>query len=325
MHATLAADALVEQAIQVNEIRHRYGAREALRGITLTVRRGEIFGLLGPNGGGKTTLFRILSTLLHPTSGTATILGADVVRDRERVRERLGVVFQQPSLDAKLTVRETLRHHGHLHGMAGPTLRVAADEMLRRLGLRGRENDRIEHLSGGLKRRVELAKALLHRPEILILDEPGTGLDPGARRDFADYLTEVSRAERVTIAITTHFMDEAERCDRVAILDHGALVALGTPAELKHSVGGDVVVVEGHDLAALRAGIRERFDCEATLVDGTLRIERPRAHELVPRIVETFPGAVRSITFGQPTLEDVFVHHTGHRFTDEPAAAEASS
>ncbi len=310
-----------QPAIAVDDLHHRYATRTALRGISLTVECGEIFGLLGPNGGGKTTLFRILSTLLRPTAGSARILGHDVVAARDRIRERLGVVFQSPSLDAKLTVEETLRHHGHLYGLAGAPLRDAARARLVRRGLAGREGDRVEHLSGGLKRRLELAKALVHRPQLLILEEPGTGLDPGARRDFLAYLARVRERDGVTVALTTHFMDEAERCDRVAILDQGSLVALGTPAELKLSIGGDVVVVDAHDPVTLRVKIRVRFGCEPALVDGTLRVERPRGHEFVREIVEAFPGSVRSITFGQPTLEDVFVQRTGHRFHDEPPVA----
>jgi ABC-2 type transport system ATP-binding protein len=304
-------------AISVVRLRHSYGGREALAGIAFDVGKGEIFGLLGPNGGGKTTLFRILSTLLRPTDGTAQVLGCDVVRHRDQVRARLGVVFQRPSLDHKLTVLETLLHHGHLYGMSGSALREAADAMLDRVGLAARARDRVEHLSGGLQRRLELAKALLHRPEILILDEPGTGLDPGARRDFMSYLQEVKERDQVTIALTTHFMDEAERCDRVGILDRGHLVAIGTPAALKVTVGGDVVVLHAHRPEALRPRIQERFGCEATLVDGTIRIERPSGHEFVREVVEAFPGEIQSITCGQPTLEDVFVHRTGHRFHGE--------
>lgn len=311
-------------AIAVDELRHEYGGHQALRGISFTVARGEIFGLLGPNGGGKTTLFRILSTLLRPTAGVARVLGRDVIHERDEVRRCLGVVFQQPSLDPKLTVLETLQHHGHLYGLTGGPLRDAARAMLERMGLAGRARDRVEHLSGGLQRRLELAKALLPRPEVLVLDEPGTGLDPGVRRDFAAYLAHVRQHDGVSIAITTHFMEEAERCDRVGILDHGTLVAVGTPNELKVSVGGDVVVVHAHEPEALQTRIRERFGCETLLVDGTLRIERPHGHEFVREVVEAFPGEVRSITFGQPTLEDVFVKRTGHRFDENGAAAEES-
>jgi ABC-2 type transport system ATP-binding protein len=312
-------------AIAVADLRHAYGEREALAGVAFEVGKGEIFGLLGPNGGGKTTLFRILSTLLRPTAGAARVLGCDVVQDRDRVRARLGVVFQRPSLDHKLTVRETLLHHGHLYGLSGLALRAATHAMLERVGLAARERDRVEQLSGGLQRRLELAKALLHRPEILVLDEPGTGLDPGARRDFMSYLREVTARDEVTIALTTHFMDEAERCDRVGILDRGRLVGIGTPAALKVTVGGDVIVVHAHRPEALRPRIQERFGCEAVLVDGTIRVERPSGHEFVREVVEAFPGEIHAVSCGQPTLEDVFVHRTGHRFEGEDAGQRLGS
>jgi ABC-2 type transport system ATP-binding protein len=310
-------------AITVEGVRHTYGSRQALAGIDFRVGRAETFALLGPNGGGKTTLFRILSTLLRPTAGRARILGDDVVQGRDRVRTRLGVVFQRPSLDPKLTVAETLLHHGHLDGLSGATLRHASEAMLDRLGLTGRERDRVEHLSGGLQRRLELAKALVHRPQVLVLDEPGTGLDPGARRDFAGLLAEVRERDGVTIALTTHFMDEAERCDRVGILDQGHLVALGSPTELTVSLGGDIVVVQAHRPAALESRIRDRFACDAALVDGTIRIECPRGHEFVREVVEAFPGEIQSITYGRPTLEDVFVHRTGHQFAGVEDGREA--
>jgi ABC-2 type transport system ATP-binding protein len=308
-------------AIVVDGLRHTYGSREALRGVSFTVQRGEIFGLLGPNGGGKTTLFRILSTLLHPTSGVARVFGHHVAQERDAVRRKLGVVFQQPSLDPKLTVAENLHHHGHLYGLAGSALRDAERTVLDRLGVADRHRDRVEKLSGGLQRRVELAKGLLHRPEVLLLDEPSTGLDPGARRELANYLAHVRQHEGVTIVLTTHIMDEAERCDRVGIIDNGRLVTLGTPDELKANIGGDVVVVQAYSPEVLRARIQERFACNPVLVDGTLRVEGPRGHELVRELVEAFPGEMRSITYGQPTLEDVFVHETGHRFDEEPGAA----
>jgi ABC-2 type transport system ATP-binding protein len=308
-------------AIAVDGLHHTYGSREALRGVSFAVQRGEIFGLLGPNGGGKTTLFRILSTLLRPTSGAARVFGHDVAQERDAVRRKLGVVFQQPSLDPKLTVAENLRHHGHLYGLAGTALRDAERTVLDRLGVADRHRDRVEQLSGGLQRRVELAKGLLHHPEVLLLDEPSTGLDPGARRELANYLAHVRQHEGVTIVLTTHIMDEAERCDRVGIIDQGRLITLGTPDELKASIGGDVVVVQAYSPEALRARIRERFACDPVLVDGTLRVEGPRGHELVRELVEAFPGEMRSITYGQPTLEDVFVHETGHRFDEGAGAA----
>jgi ABC-2 type transport system ATP-binding protein len=197
--------------------------------------------------------------------------------------------------------------------------------VLQRLGLAERAAERVERLSGGLQRRAELAKALLHEPPVLLLDEPSTGLDPGARRDFIQYLSELRARDGVTIVLTTHDMDEAERCDRVAILHHGKLVSVGAPAELKERVGGDIVVMQAPQPARLRDKIRERFACDATLVDGTVRVERQRGHEFVRDVVDAFSSDITFVTYGKPTLEDVFIHLTGHRFWDGTAASDASA
>jgi ABC-2 type transport system ATP-binding protein len=298
----------------VAELRHLYGQHEALAGVSFTVARGELFGLLGPNGGGKSTLFKILTTLLRASGGAARVAGHDVAREPAAVRRRLGVVFQHPSVDTKLTVEENLIHQGHLYGLRGRTLRARVDHLLARFGLGERRGELVEHLSGGLQRRTELAKGLLPAPEILLLDEPSTGLDPGARRDLIAYLRALRDQEGVTVVLTTHYMEEAERCDRVAVLDRGRLVALGTPDALKAQVGGDVVVVRTAAPESLRERVRSRLGIEGTLVDGTLRLEHARGHELVRDLVEAFPADVETITYGKPTLEDVFVHVTGHRF-----------
>jgi ABC-2 type transport system ATP-binding protein len=297
-------------AVQVEELRYVYGEREALVGVSFSVARGEMFALLGPNGGGKTTLFKILSTLMPPTSGSVSLLGHDIVRESFAVRTRLGVVFQHPSLDQKLTVIENLAHHGHLYGMVGRDLQSRVRTMLARMGLSDRAHDLVETLSGGLQRRAELAKGLLHEPAMLILDEPNTGLDPAARRDFMNYLQHLREQDGVTILLTTHFMEDAERCDRVGILHEGKLVALGAPEALKQSIGGDIVVIHAADPYDLQKKLRERFGCEAALVDGTLRVERPRGHEFIRDVVEAFPGEITSAAFGKPTLEDVFIHLT---------------
>lgn len=309
-------------AIEVSQVAHCYGRRRALDGLDLTIEPGEIFALLGPNGGGKTTLFRLLSTLMPPQQGRIEVLGLDVVREAQRVRRRIGVVFQAPSLDKKLSVRENLWHQGHLYGMSGETLARRSAEMLERFGLTERAGDRVERLSGGLRRRVELAKGLLHRPRVLILDEPSTGLDPGARSDLWDYLLSVRRAEGVTVVLTTHLLDEGEKADRLAILNLGRLVALGAPEELRGSVGGDWVSIATGQPGALAAEISERFGHAARVVDGAVRLEIPDGHRWVARLVEAFPGRIQAISVGKPSLEDVFIDRTGHRFrAAEPAEA----
>jgi ABC-2 type transport system ATP-binding protein len=235
----------------------------------------------------------------------------------------MGVVFQHPSVDEKLTVRENLECHGHLYGMRGGRLRQRIAEMLERVGLGDRARDRVETLSGGLRRRAELAKALLHQPELLLLDEPSTGLDPGARREFNDYLAHLRRTDGVTIVLTTHYMEEAERCDRIAILHEGRMVATAPPGELKERIGGDIVAVRSTgDPEELMGKIDAALGLKTTLVDGTIRIERQRGHELVRDLVDAFGDQIESVTFGKPTLEDVFVHLTGSRFFTEGALEE---
>jgi ABC-2 type transport system ATP-binding protein len=309
--------------VEVESLEHLYGKHQALAGISFAVQRGEIFGLLGPNGGGKTTLFRLLSTLLVPSAGTARIFGCAVTERPAAIRSRLGVVFQAPSLDVKLTAAENLWHQGHLYGLSGKPLQERIDELLRQVGLAERARDRVETFSGGMQRRLEVAKGLLHRPALLLLDEPSTGLDPGARRDLWTYLTRWSDTEDVTILVTTHLMEEAEHCDRLAILDRGHVVALGSPAELKQEIGGDVISLQTNEPQQLSRRIRERFDVEPTLLNGTLRIEHSQGHELVGQLMEFFGAEIESVTLGKPSLDDVFIRRTGHRFWHE-AMEEAS-
>jgi ABC-2 type transport system ATP-binding protein len=313
MSTTAAGSEMSPPAVEIEGLGHRYGNRQALSGVTFSIAPGEIFGLLGPNGSGKTTLFKILATLLPPAEGRARALGYDLSGAPRPIRKRLGVVFQHPSLDPKLTVLENLIHHGHLHGLRGGSLKNRAHALLDRFGLAERARDRVENLSGGLTRRAELAKALLSQPELLLLDEPSTGLDPGARREFSAYLGRLRREKAVTAFLTTHLMEEAEGCDRVGILDQGRLVALGAPDELKRRVGGGVVVIRGRDPEQLRAKLRDKLGREAALVDGSLRVAETGGHEFAREVVEAFPEEVTAVTFGKPTLEDVFIHLTGHR------------
>ena len=297
--------------IEVKNLTHRYGDRVALSNVSFEVKKGEIFGLLGPNGGGKSTLFRILSTMMVPASGTAVIGGHDVERDPAAVRRSVGVVFQTQSLDKALTVEENLRAQGHLHGLSGAELRERMERAMERLGLADRRKDLVETLSGGLRRRVEIAKALLHRPQVLLMDEASSGLDPAARRDLSRHVESLRASDGVTILLTTHILEEAGRCDRLILLHQGSIVAHGTPAELRARIGGDVVVLEVADPQSMAAAIEQRFGVHPSVMEGQLRVEIKDGHRFITEVVEAFPGAIDSVGLHKPTLEDVFVHETG--------------
>jgi ABC-2 type transport system ATP-binding protein len=297
--------------IQVQNLSHRYGDRVALSNVNFDVKKGEIFGLLGPNGGGKSTLFRILATLMVPTEGSATIAGCDVVRRPAQVRRYVGVVFQSQSLDKALTVEENLRAQGHLHGLSGGDLRARMEAAMNRLGLSDRRKDLVETLSGGLKRRVEIAKALLHRPQVLLMDEASTGLDPAARRELSRHVENLRDNEGVTILLTTHILEEADRCDRLILLHQGSVVAEGAPRTLRSRIGGDVVVLETADTQALAAKIAQKFRVKPSVMDGQVRVEIENGHRFITEVVEAFPGAIDSVGLHKPTLEDVFVRETG--------------
>jgi len=320
------AQAISTPVIRIENLRHSYNGRVALDGVTFDVRNAELFCLLGPNGSGKTTMFRILSTLMLPGGGRAIIMDHDAATDPTGLRREIGVVFQAPSIDVKLTAAENLRHVGHLYGLKGKALDDRVREMLERVGLADRANDQVEIFSGGMMRRVELAKGLLHHPKVLLLDEPTTGLDPGARRDLWQYLAMLRDEDRVTIIVTTHLMEEAERCDRLAILSHGKLVALGTPGELRREIGGDVILLEAReDAATLAAKIYGRFGLEAQVIEDKVRLEKDQGHRFVTEVMEAFPGEIQSISVSRPTLEDVFIHRTGHRFWSEMNEAAANA
>lgn len=304
-------------AIRVVDLSHAYGERLALNRLTFEIGRGEVFGLLGPNGGGKTTLFRVLSTLLPVQSGRVSVLDHDVATNSAAIRQRIGVTFQAPSLDRRLTVRENLIHQGHLYGLRGRELAARIDDRLARLGLTDRMHASVNSLSGGLQRRAEIAKGMLHDPELLLLDEPSTGLDPGARHDLWRYLQKLRIESGVTIVVTTHLMEEAEKCDRLGLLDRGQLVALGTPAELRAEIGGDCLTIMAGEPTRLLQRIVERFGIESKLLGQSLRIEHARGHELLRELIEAFPEEITSVSLGKPSLEDVFIAKTGHRFWDE--------
>ncbi len=298
-------------ALDVSELVHRYGENEALKSVSFRVDMGTSFALLGPNGSGKTTLFRIASTLLRPTSGTVRVCGEDVQASANRVRRNLGVMFQSPALDSRLSVKENLHHHGRLYGISGHNLSTRIAELLHLIHVDDRANALVGTLSGGLQRRVELAKALLPAPTVLLLDEPCTGIDPSARRDVWKHLQMLRRTKGTTIVVNTHLMEEASECDVVGILHKGRLVACGSPALLTANLGDDIIFVSSQNLEVLASRIKARFDTHVDIVENRLRLQQPRAHEFIPGLVEAFPGEIDAITFGKPTLEDVFMHHTG--------------
>ncbi|MCA9215494.1 MAG: ABC transporter ATP-binding protein [Planctomycetales bacterium] len=301
-------------AIQVEQLRHPYGDRVALNGLNLSVDGGQIFALLGPNGSGKTTLFRILCTLLPPQSGTVKLLGLNVAKQQAAVRAAIGIVFQAASLDKKLTVLENIRCQATLYGLKGAELRNRTDELMRQLGLTDRANDFAETLSGGLRRRVELAKGMIHRPRLLLLDEPSTGLDPGARADMWKYLQRLRDEFGVTVVLTTHILEEADRADNIAIIDQGQTVVTGRPDKLRDQAGESTISIECDDAASLSPAIEQQLNCPTSVVDRQIRLAPSAHHDVVGQLLSAFPNEIKSVRVGRPTLEDVFIAHTGHQF-----------
>jgi ABC-2 type transport system ATP-binding protein len=303
--------------IRIQNIEFSYPKRKVLDKTCLEISDGAVFGILGPNGSGKTTLFRILTTLLLPESGSIEWLGNDLLKDAARVRRTLGVVFQYPSLDAQLTVEENLFCQGALYGLGGKDLAERIESRLKTLSVWDRRKEKVKTLSGGLKRRVELAKALLHDPQVLLLDEPSTGLDPRARVELWDFLIKLNQEKKITILVTTHLMEEAEKCSRLVIMDHGKVIAEGTPGDLKASVGAGRVFVGTSEQAAFSEMIQKRFQLASLPCDGGLQIEHPMPRDFVLDLIDAFPDRMHLFSVRQPSLEDVFLKKTGRSFEDE--------
>ena len=306
----------MSHAVDIQHLTHRYGDLVAVHDLSLQVEAGTLFGLLGPNGGGKTTLFRILSTLLPPSEGQARVFGHDTVAEPEAARRRLGMVFQHAALDDELTVVENLRFHGALYGLRGTALTQRIDQLLATFGLTDRAGDRTKTLSGGLQRRVDLARGLLHTPDLLLLDEPTTGLDPGARHSFWQTLDRLRRTEGTTLVVATHLMDEAVACDRVGILDRGRLVAAGEPAALCAALGDETLWLETDAPADLADRLEAQFNLSVHRAGDALQVAHPDAPRLLHQLYDAFGDRIRSATVRKPTLEDVFLHHTGYALAD---------
>ncbi|MBI4491785.1 MAG: ATP-binding cassette domain-containing protein [Chloroflexi bacterium] len=308
--------------IQVDRLVKRYGSFTAVDGVSFDVRPGEVFGFLGPNGAGKTTTISVLCTLLRPTEGRAIVNGFDVAHQSDEVRRSIGLIFQDPSLDIQLTAQENLDFHAFIYDLPARESRARQEELLRMVELWERRNDRVRTFSGGMKRRLEIARGLLHRPRVLFLDEPTLGLDPQTRRHIWQYILGLREKEGITLFLTTHYMDEAEYCDRIAIIDHGKIVALDTPARLKAGVGGDIITLRTTDNERAAAELQARFGLEAARQDGMVRLEVPRGDEFIPRLVQDLTSQIVAINMSRPTLDDVFLKLTGRAIREEEGSAK---
>ncbi|MEI8213656.1 MAG: ABC transporter ATP-binding protein [Planctomycetota bacterium] len=304
----------LQAAIQIQDVTHRYGELFALDGLSLDIESRQIFGLLGPNGSGKSTLFRLISTLVPIQRGSIRVFGIDVDAERDGVREAIGVVFQSPSLDRKLTVRENLEYQAALYGLSRPVRNERIAELVERMGVADRMHDRCEKLSGGLKRRVELAKGLIHRPRLLLLDEPSTGLDPSARLELWQALVSLKNDWGTTVVLTTHWIEEADKCDRLAILDRGRLVAMDTPDLLRRETTETVLSILSSDPIRTSEIMRCQFGWDAKVFDQTVRVVTQDSITSLAPLMDALGASALSITIGRPSLEDVFIRKTGKPF-----------
>ena len=310
-----------EPAVLVDGLVKRYGEVEAVRGIGFEVAPGETFGFLGPNGAGKSTTIKILCTLAAPTSGTARVAGYDVVKNRDTVRRNIGLVFQDPTLDSYLTGEQNLRFHADLYGVPRQQLAPRMRQVLEMVGLWDRRQAVVATYSGGMKRRLEIARGLLHAPRVLFLDEPTVGLDPQTRSSIWEYINDLKQREDITIFLTTHYMDEAENCDRIAIIDHGKIVAIDTPENLKASVGKDRVQIRTADDQTAIAELKEQFEIEAAIHEGMVTFNVESGEQFVPRLFEGLSQQIKAVSVSRPSLDDVFMSYTGKTIRDAEATA----
>jgi ABC-2 type transport system ATP-binding protein len=303
-------------AVSVTGLVKRFGEIHAVRGIDLTVDAGETFGFLGPNGAGKSTTINVLCTLIRPTAGSAQVAGYDVVTERDEVRRNIGLVFQDTTLDAYLTAERNLQLHAELYGMPRGVIDVRLHQVLDMVGLWDRRASKVSTFSGGMKRRLEIARGLLHSPRVLFLDEPTIGLDPQTRSSIWSYINELREAEHITIFMTTHYMDEAEYCDRIAIIDQGKIIALDTPQALKASIGEDRVRMHTDDDEVAIDALRSQFGIRATIAEGAVTFAVEEGEQFIPKLFADFPTGIRSVNVSRPSLDDVFMSYTGTTIRD---------
>jgi ABC-2 type transport system ATP-binding protein len=312
-------------AIDVRDLRKSYDDVEAVRGVSFEVAAGEVFGFLGPNGAGKTTTINMLCTLARPTGGRALVAGHDVVTERDDVRRHIGLVFQEQTLDGYLTAEQNLRMHAELYGVDSKLVGDRMKQVLEMVGLWERRASQVMTFSGGMRRRLEIARGFLHSPRVLFLDEPTIGLDPQTRSSIWRYIRDLQRAEEITIFMTTHYMDEAEFCDRIAIMDQGEIVVVDTPSALKARVGADRVTIETEDDDAAVAALAARFGIEAQIAEGAVTFYVPSGEQFVPRLFAELGVPIRSVQVSRPTLDDVFMSHTGSTIRDAESSGASDT
>ncbi len=303
-------------AIAVRALVKTFGEVQAVRAVDFEVATGEVFGFLGPNGAGKTTTINMLCTLAKPTSGSASVAGHDVVHERDDVRRNIGLVFQDPTLDGYLTAAQNLKLHAELYGVQSGLVAPRMEQVLRMVGLWDRKDGPVSTFSGGMRRRLEIARGLMHSPRVLFLDEPTIGLDPQTRRSIWNYIKELKREEEITIFMTTHYMDEAEWCDRIAIMDHGKIVAIGSPEALKAEVGKDRVMIQTTDDDGALAALAERFGIEARMAEGAVTFGVEAGEQFIPRLFAELGVPIKSVNLSRPSLDDVFMSYTGTTIRD---------
>lgn len=306
--------------IEVRDLRKQYGDFTAVDGVSFTVGEGELFGFLGPNGAGKSTTINMLCTILRVTSGLATVNGFNVAENPAAVRRSIGIIFQDPSLDSQLTAWENLAFHARVYNLSRANWVPQAETLMKMVDLWDRRNDLVKNYSGGMKRRLEIARGLLHQPRVLFLDEPTIGLDPQTRQHIWEYVDRLRAETSTTVFLTTHYMDEAERCDRIAIIDHGKIVALDTPEGLKSIVGGDVISLKTSDNERATVILRERFGIEPTDMNGVLRLEVSQGDAFIPLLVRDLGVPIQTVSVRRPSLDDVFLRVTGREMRDEEAS-----
>ncbi|MBU7017950.1 MAG: ATP-binding cassette domain-containing protein [Theionarchaea archaeon] len=308
--------------ITADNLCKHFNGIKAVDGVSFSVEKGEIFGFLGPNGAGKTTTINILCTLLKPTSGTASINGFDILKDPHNVRRSIGLIFQEPSLDDRLTAEENLDFHGMIYDIPKDVREERKEELLKMVELWDRKKDQVKTYSGGMKRRLEIARGLLHHPRLLFLDEPTLGLDPQTRNHIWTYIHKLRNEQGITIFMTTHYMDEAENCDRIGIIDYGKIVAMDTPDDLKRMVGGDIITLKTTDDEKAEREIGERYKIQVRRDEKGIHLEIENSEEFIPEFISSFSTRINSINLRRPTLDDVFMKLTGHEIRKEEASAK---